>query len=48
LLHAATEEPTHLIGGALWLRVAAYAYNQLDDYARLPDIVATALRGNAP
>jgi isopenicillin-N epimerase len=44
LLHAGTDAPVHAIGGALWLRLSAFAYNELEDYARLADIVARVLR----
>jgi isopenicillin-N epimerase len=40
LLAAGTDAPTHVMGGALWLRVSAFAYNELEDYARLADIAA--------
>jgi isopenicillin-N epimerase len=44
LLRAGTDAPVHAIGGALWLRLSAFAYNDLEDYARLADIVARASR----
>jgi isopenicillin-N epimerase len=44
LLEAGTDAPVHAIGGALWLRLSAFAYNELEDYARLADIVARVLR----
>jgi isopenicillin-N epimerase len=44
LLLAGTDAPIHAIGDALWLRLSAFAYNELDDYARLADIVARVLR----
>jgi isopenicillin-N epimerase len=44
LLAAGTDVPVHGIGGALWLRLSAFAYNELEDYARLADIVAGVLR----
>jgi isopenicillin-N epimerase len=44
LLAAGTDAPVHAIGGALWLRLSAFAYNELEDYARLADIVARVLR----
>ena len=44
LLQAGTDAPVHAIGGALWLRLSAFAYNELEDYARLGDIVARVLR----
>ena len=39
LLEAGTDAPVHAIGGAHWLRLSAFAYNELEDYARLTDIV---------
>jgi isopenicillin-N epimerase len=44
LLQAGTDAPVHAIGGALWLRLSTFAYNELEDYARLADIVARVLR----
>jgi isopenicillin-N epimerase len=44
LLQAGTDAPVHAIDGALWLRLSAFAYNELEDYARLADIVARASR----
>ena len=44
LLEAGTDAPVHAIGDALWLRLSAFAYNELEDYARLADIVARVLR----
>ncbi|HXT82391.1 MAG TPA: aminotransferase class V-fold PLP-dependent enzyme, partial [Acetobacteraceae bacterium] len=44
LLDAGTDAPTHVIGGALWLRLSAFAYNEREDYERLSDIVARVLR----
>jgi isopenicillin-N epimerase len=44
LMQAGTDAPVHAIGGALWLRLSAFAYNELEDYARLGDIVARVLR----
>jgi isopenicillin-N epimerase len=41
---AGTDAPVHALGGALWLRLSAFAYNELDDYARLAEPVAVALR----
>ncbi len=48
LLAAGTDAPVHAIGGALWLRLSAFAYNELEDYARLAAIVAGALREQTP
>jgi isopenicillin-N epimerase len=44
LLAAGTDAPTHVIDGALWLRLSAHAYNEIGDYVRLAEIVAQALR----
>jgi isopenicillin-N epimerase len=44
LMQAGTDAPVHAIGGALWLRLSAFAYNEPEDYARLGDIVARVLR----
>jgi hypothetical protein len=35
----------HALDGALWLRISAFAYNELDDYVRLGALVASVLRG---
>ena len=43
LLRAGTDAPVHRIGGHLWLRLSAFAYNELDDYARLAEIVMKEL-----
>ena len=39
LLAAGTDVPLHCHGEEVWLRLSAYAYNEIDDYARLADIV---------
>lgn len=44
LIAAGTDAPVHAIGGGLWLRLSTFAYNELEDYARLADIVARVLR----
>jgi isopenicillin-N epimerase len=44
LMAAGTDAPVHALDGALWLRLSAFAYNELDDYARLAEVVAEALR----
>lgn len=44
LIAKGTDAPVHAIGGGLWLRLSAFAYNELEDYARLADIVAGVLR----
>ena len=45
LMAAGTDAPVHALDGALWLRISAFAYNELRDYARLGDLVAEVLRG---
>jgi len=44
LLEAGTDAPTHIVGDALWLRLSAHAYNEIEDYQRLGEIVARVLR----
>ena len=44
LMEAETDAPVHALEGALWLRISAFAYNELDDYAQLAERVALALR----
>ena len=46
LLAAGTDAPTHVLAGAIWLRISAAAYNDIEDYARLGDIVASVIRAN--
>ena len=45
LMEAGTDAPVHAMDGALWLRLSAFAYNELEDYVRLGDLVASVLRG---
>ena len=47
LLEAGTDAPTHVLGGSLWLRLSAFAYNELADYEQLAEIVARVLREEA-
>ncbi|HLY91032.1 MAG TPA: aminotransferase class V-fold PLP-dependent enzyme [Acetobacteraceae bacterium] len=44
LLAAGTDAPTHLHADAIWLRISAAAYNELEDYERLGEMVARVLR----
>jgi isopenicillin-N epimerase len=44
LLAAGTDSPTHIHADAIWLRISAAAYNELEDYERLGEIVARVLR----
>jgi hypothetical protein len=48
LLAAGTDAPTHVIDDTLWLRISAFAYNDLADYERLADIVARVIREASP
>jgi isopenicillin-N epimerase len=45
LMDAGTDAPTHVIDDALWLRLSAHAYNEIADYERLAEIVASVMRG---
>ena len=47
LLAAGTDVPTHIIDGALWLRLSAHAYNEIGDYERLGELAAQAVREEA-
>jgi isopenicillin-N epimerase len=47
LMEAGTDAPVHALDGALWLRLSAFAYNELNDYDRLADLVAAVLREDA-
>ena len=44
LLDAGTDPPTHVMAGAIWLRISAAAYNDIEDYERLGEVVAGVLR----
>jgi isopenicillin-N epimerase len=44
LLQAGTDAPVHALDGALWLRLSAFAYNEIADYERLAEIVVATLR----
>jgi isopenicillin-N epimerase len=44
LLDARTDAPVHALAGALWLRISAHAYNEIEDYERLAEIVAGVVR----
>ncbi len=43
LLAAGTDAPTHVQAGAIWLRISAAAYNDIEDYERLAELVARVL-----
>ncbi len=44
LMDAGTDAPVHAVGGAIWLRISAAAYNTIEDYARLADLLPPLLR----
>jgi isopenicillin-N epimerase len=44
LLAAGTDAPTHVQAGAIWLRISAAAYNAIEDYERLAELVARVVR----
>lgn len=44
LLAAGTDAPTHVFADAIWLRISAAAYNDMEDYERLAEIVAGVVR----
>jgi len=44
LLAAGTDAPTHVQADAIWLRISAAAYNELEDYERLAEIAARVIR----
>jgi isopenicillin-N epimerase len=43
LFDAGTDVPLHVHGDDVWLRLSAYAYNEIDDYSRLAEIVQRVL-----
>jgi isopenicillin-N epimerase len=45
LLDAGTDAPVHVLAGGMWLRISAFAYNEMEDYERLATLVAGLLRG---
>jgi isopenicillin-N epimerase len=48
LMEEGTDAPVHALDGALWLRLSAFAYNELEDYDRLAGIVSKILREDSP
>ncbi|HET8997159.1 MAG TPA: aminotransferase class V-fold PLP-dependent enzyme, partial [Acetobacteraceae bacterium] len=44
LMAAGSDAPVHAIDGSLWLRISAFAYNEIGDYERLAALVAGVLR----
>jgi isopenicillin-N epimerase len=47
LMAAGTDAPVHALDGGLWLRLSAFAYNEVQDYERLAAIVAAIVREDA-
>ena len=43
LQEAGTDAPVHPLADGIWLRLSAYAYNELSDYQRLAQILPTVL-----
>ena len=43
LLENRTDAPVHALDGAIWLRLSAFAYNELSDYEALAALLASAL-----
>ena len=45
ILDEGADAPIHVLGGAIWLRVSAQAYNEVGDYQRVAAILATFIAG---
>lgn len=45
MLDQRTDVPLHAIADGIWLRLSAFAYNELADYEKLAEIAARVLRG---
>jgi isopenicillin-N epimerase len=43
LLHAGTDVPVYAEDGRMWIRISAQAYNEMDDYRQLVDLIEPAL-----
>jgi isopenicillin-N epimerase len=43
LLDAATDAPVNVLDGIAWLRISAQAYNELEDFERLAEVISKAL-----
>jgi isopenicillin-N epimerase len=41
-----TDVPVHPLSGAIWLRISAFAYNEIGDYARLAEAAEKLCRGD--
>lgn len=46
MLDVGTDVPIHANAGAIWMRLSAQAYNELEDYRRLADMIAEVLAHN--
>ncbi len=46
MLEAKTDVPLHAHSDGIWLRLSAHAYNTIEDYERLAEIVAAVLRNH--
>ena len=44
LLHAGTDVPVYAEDGRMWIRISAQAYNEMDDYRKLADLIEPALQ----
>ncbi len=44
LLDQRTDVPLHAIADGIWMRISAYAYNELADYEKLAEIAARVMR----
>ncbi|HEY6431546.1 MAG TPA: aminotransferase class V-fold PLP-dependent enzyme [Acetobacteraceae bacterium] len=44
LLDRRTDVPLHAIADGIWMRISAYAYNELADYEKLAEVAARVLR----
>jgi isopenicillin-N epimerase len=43
LLDAATDAPVNALDGIAWPRISAQAYNELEDFERLAEVITKAL-----
>jgi isopenicillin-N epimerase len=44
LRNAGADSPVHPVADGLWLRLSAYAYNELGDYERLANLLPEVLK----
>ena len=45
LLSERADPPIHVIDDGIWMRISAHAYNEIDDYERLAEIVRAVCYG---